>query len=144
MLRLSEIKLPLDHTDAELTEAILKALNVNAEDLLSVKLFKRSYDARKKSQILLIYQLDVELTASAEQSVLAISPSLPRIGPSPDTRYKFAAQAALNFPSGSQQQPIIIGFGPCGILAALVLAQMGLKPIVVERGQEVRQRTQDT
>jgi uncharacterized FAD-dependent dehydrogenase len=92
----------------------------------------------------LIYQLDVELTASAEQSVLAISPSLPRIGPSPDTRYKFAAQAALNFPSGSQQQPIIIGFGPCGILAALVLAQMGLKPIVVERGQEVRQRTQDT
>ena len=144
MLRLSEIKLSLDHTDAELTEAVLKAINVNAEDLLSVKLFKRSYDARKKSQILLIYQLDVELTASAEQSVLAAGSSLPRIGPSPDTSYKFAAQAALDFPSGHQQRPIIIGFGPCGILSALVLAQMGLKPIVVERGQEVRQRTQDT
>ena len=77
---------------------------------------------------------------------MEITPALPRVGPSPDTNYKFVteAEAAADFPAGNQQRPIIIGFGPCGILAALVLAQMGLKPIVVERGREVRQRTQDT
>ncbi len=144
MLRISEVKLPLDHTDAQLPEAILNTLSISAEELLSFSIFKRSYDARKKSQILLIYQLDVVLTERAEKRILATHPSLPRVGPSPDTSYTFAAQAPANFPAANQQRPIIIGFGPCGILAALILAQMGLKPIVLERGQEVRQRTQDT
>ena len=152
MLRISEVKLPLDHTDADLSQAILETLSISAEDLLSFSIFKRSYDARKKSQILLIYQLDVTLTETAEKVVTAASPNLPRagtivgtrVGASPDTSYKFAAQVTESFPDANQQRPIIIGFGPCGILAALILAQMGLKPIVVERGQEVRQRTQDT
>ena len=152
MLRISEVKLPLDHTDADLSQAILETLSISAEDLLSFSIFKRSYDARKKSQILLIYQLDVTLTETAEKAVTAASPNLPRagtivgtrVGASPDTSYKFAAQVTESFPDANQQRPIIIGFGPCGILAALILAQMGLKPIVVERGQEVRQRTQDT
>jgi len=144
MLRVSEVKLPLNHTDAQLPEAILKILGINAEELVRFSIFKRSYDARKKSQILLIYQVDVVLTERAEKVILASNPSLPRVGPSPDTSYKFAAQACATFPAANQQRPIIIGFGPCGILAALILAQMGLKPIVVERGQEVRQRTQDT
>ena len=152
MLRISEVKLPLDHTDADLSQAILETLSISAEDLLSFSIFKRSYDARKKSQILLIYQLDVILTETAEKAVTAASPNLPRagtivgtrVGASPDTSYKFAAQVTESFPDANQQRPIIIGFGPCGILAALILAQMGLKPIVVERGQEVRQRTQDT
>lgn len=152
MLRISEVKLPLDHTDADLSRAILETLSIGAEDLLRFSIFKRSYDARKKSQILLIYQLDVTLTETAEKAVTAASPNLPRagtivgtrVGASPDTSYKFAAQVPDSFPDGNQQRPIIIGFGPCGILAALILAQMGLKPIVVERGQEVRQRTQDT
>ncbi|MDG0972056.1 MAG: NAD(P)/FAD-dependent oxidoreductase [Porticoccaceae bacterium] len=144
MLRVSEVKLPLDHTEAQLPEAIINILGINAEQLVDFSIFKRSYDARKKGQILLIYQVDAVLTEGAEATVLAISPSLPRVSPSPDANYKFVATACANFPAANQQRPIIIGFGPCGILAALVLAQMGLKPIVVERGQEVRQRTQDT
>ncbi|MDG1819792.1 MAG: NAD(P)/FAD-dependent oxidoreductase [Porticoccaceae bacterium] len=144
MLRLSEIKLPLNHTENDLSEAILKTLNISAQELLGFSIYKRSYDARKKGNILLIYQLDIELDGSVEKRILEITPALPRVGPSPDTNYKFVTEAAADFPAGNQQRPIIIGFGPCGILAALVLAQMGLKPIVVERGREVRQRTQDT
>ena len=144
MLRLSEIKLPLNHTENDLPEAILKTLKISAQELLGFNIYKRSYDARKKGNIMLIYQLDIELSHSAEKRVLETTPALPRVGPSPDTNYKFVAQANVEFPASNQQRPIIIGFGPCGILAALVLAQMGLKPIVVERGREVRQRTQDT
>lgn len=144
MLRLSEIKLPLNHTENDLTEAILRTLAISSQELLGFSIYKRSYDARKKGNILLIYQLDVELGDSLEKRLLDTRPALPRVAPSPDTNYKFVAQAATDFPSGTQQRPIIVGFGPCGILAALVLAQMGLKPIVVERGREVRQRTQDT
>jgi uncharacterized FAD-dependent dehydrogenase len=144
MLRLSEIKLPLNHTESDLPKAILRALNISAEELLSVNIYKRSYDARKKGNIQLIYQVDVELDNSVEKRILEATPAMPRVGPSPDTNYKFVAQPPSDFPTGNQQRPIIIGFGPCGILAALVLAQMGLKPIIVERGREVRQRTQDT
>ena len=144
MLRLSEIKLPLNHTENDLTEAILRTLAISSQELLGFSIYKRSYDARKKGNILLIYQLDVELGDSLEKRLLDTRPALPRVAPSPDTNYKFVGQAATDFPSGTQQRPIIVGFGPCGILAALVLAQMGLKPIVVERGREVRQRTQDT
>jgi uncharacterized protein len=144
MLRLSEIKLPLNHTENDLTEAILRTLAISTQELLGFSIYKRSYDARKKGNILLIYQLDVELSDSLEKRILDSTPALPRVVPSPDTNYKFVARAAADFPSNTQQRPIIVGFGPCGILAALVLAQMGLKPIVVERGREVRQRTQDT
>lgn len=144
MLRLNEIKLPLDHTDDELTKAVLHKLMIEPEQLLDLSVFKRSYDARKKSNILLIYQLDVELTDSAEKTVLENFAGKSFVRVSPDTSYQFVAQADNGFPEGEQQRPVIIGFGPCGILAALVLAQMGLKPIVLERGQDVRQRTKDT
>jgi len=144
MLRLSDLQLPLDHTDEELQATILHKLGITADELQSFSLFKRSYDARKKHKILLIYQLDVVLTAVAEKRVLDQFANQLFVRPSPDTRYQFVAEAAEDFPSESQQRPIVIGFGPCGMLAALVLAQMGLKPIVLERGQEVRQRTKDT
>ena len=144
MLRLNEIKLPLNHSDDDLRLAILQKLGIGTEDLLDFSVYKRSHDARKKSAILLIYQLDVTLTKATEARLLAQLPALSHVGPSPDTSYNFVAQADATFPAGEQQRPIIIGFGPCGILAALVLAQMGLKPIVVERGQDVRKRTQQT
>lgn len=144
MLRLNEIKLPLDHSQDQLRSAIIEKLKIGEQDLLNYVIFKRSYDARKKNNILLIYQLDVELTASAEGEILAGKPGVSSVRPSPDTRYQFAAIAPDGFPRPDQQRPIIIGFGPCGILAALLLAQMGLKPIVLERGQDVRQRTQAT
>lgn len=144
MLRLTDIKLPLRHSDADLSTAIVNKLAIQAEDLLGFTVFKRSYDARKKSNILLIYQLDVVLTDSAEKDVLERFALQSFVKPSPDTSYHFVARAPADFPTGDQQRPIIIGFGPAGILAALVLAQMGLKPIVLERGKDVRQRTKDT
>ncbi|MDX2463325.1 MAG: NAD(P)/FAD-dependent oxidoreductase [Porticoccus sp.] len=144
MLRLSDLQLPLDHTDEELRAAIINKLGLVEGELQGFSLFKRSYDARKKYKILLIYQLDVVLTAAAEERVLAQFTNQSFVRPSPDTRYQFVAETAENFPSNTQRRPIVIGFGPCGMLAALVLAQMGLKPIVLERGQEVRQRTKDT
>lgn len=144
MLRLSDIALPLDHPEEELTAAIVERLGIDAADLLSRNVFKRSYDARNKAHILLVYQLDVELPAALEQQLLEKSPPLSGVGPSPDTRYRFVAQAPADFPAPGQQRPIVVGFGPCGMLAALTLAQMGLRPIVLERGPAVRQRTQDT
>ena len=144
MLRLIDIKLALNHTEEELSAAIIHKLAITADDLLGFSLFKRSYDARKKGHILLIYQLDVMLSQSAEKRVLEKFAKQPFVRPSPDTSYHFVAQANKDFPTEHQQRPLIIGFGPCGILAALLLAQMGLKPIVLERGKDVRQRTKDT
>jgi len=144
MLRLNEIKLPLNHQDSEIADAIVKKLEISLDDLQRYSIFKRSYDARKKTNILLIYQLDIELSDNVEAAVLEKFAAQSFVKPSPDTSYKFVASAGEDFPTGEQQRPIIIGFGPAGILAALVLAQMGLKPIVLERGQDVRQRTQDT
>ena len=147
MLRINELKLPLHHSDADFTTAVLTRLEIAPEALLETRIFKRSYDARKKSDILLIYQLDVTLTGAAEQQVLAAlesSPSKRGVRLSPDTNYKLPVKVDTNFPSTEQQRPVVIGFGPCGILAALSLAQMGLKPIVLERGKDVRQRTKDT
>ncbi|MDG1303117.1 MAG: NAD(P)/FAD-dependent oxidoreductase, partial [Pseudomonadales bacterium] len=147
MLRINELKLPLHHSDADFTTAVLTRLEIAPEALLETRIFKRSYDARKKSNILLIYQLDVTLTGAAEQQVLAALESAPSkrgVRLSPDTNYKLPVKVDTNFPSTEQQRPVVIGFGPCGILAALSLAQMGLKPIVLERGKDVRQRTKDT
>lgn len=144
MLRLNEIKLPLNHEAEALTVAVIERLGIKATEVLNVSVFKRSYDARKKTNILLIYQLDVELSAGVEEQVLNNNQQGARVATTPDTRYRFVAQADVDFPVLRQQRPIVIGFGPCGILAALLLAQMGLKPIVLDRGREVRKRTKDT
>ena len=144
MLRLNEIKLPLDHSEDDFTTAIIDKLDIKAEELQEFTVHKRSFDARKKASILLIYQLDVTLTEAAEQRVLEKFSKQSSVKPSPDMDYHFVAEAPADFPNKDQTRPIIIGFGPCGILTALVLAQMGLKPIVLERGQAVKQRTQDT
>jgi uncharacterized FAD-dependent dehydrogenase len=143
MLRLTHLKLPLDHTDAALRAAIVQRLGIPAEALLAFTVFKRSYDARKRGHIHLIYSLDV--TVSDEARVLARWADDAQIGPTPDMRYRFVTQTPpAGAASGDFRRPIIIGFGPCGLFAALVLAQMGFRPIVLERGKAVRERTQDT
>ena len=138
MLRLTDLKLPLEHTDEALHLAIALRLGIAASDLLSFNVYKRSYDARKRGHILLIYSLDVNV--SNEAAVLLRLANDVHISPSPDTTYQFVTDA----PSEEFLRPIVIGFGPCGLFAALILAQMGLKPIVLERGKAVRERTKDT
>ncbi|MEH6346248.1 MAG: NAD(P)/FAD-dependent oxidoreductase [Bermanella sp.] len=144
MLRINELKLPLNHSEAELSAAIVKKLTINAEELKGFSVFKRSYDARQKSNIFLIYQLDVNLDKAREEAVLASLGKNSGVRVSPDTNYHFVTEPQQDFPSTQQSRPVVVGFGPCGILSALLLAQMGLKPIVLERGQDVRQRTKDT
>ncbi len=144
-LRINDIKLPLDHGDADLRNAVLVALRIPEHDLRGLQVVRRAYDARKKSAIQLIYNVDVVVaTAVVEQELLARFAGSKTVMPCADTTYRFVAKADTSFPDVGQQRPLVIGFGPCGLFAALVLAQMGLKPLVLERGQDVRTRTQDT
>ena len=139
MLRITELKLPLDHPSEALRPAIIQRLGIADDELLDFSLFKRSYDARKKSsELQFIYTLDCRVRDEA--ALLARLKDDRQIGPSPDTAYKPVGQAAEQL----EERPLVVGFGPCGIFAALILAQAGLRPIVLERGTEVRQRTQDT
>lgn len=142
MLRLTELRLPLDHAEDALRPAVLRKLGIADADLLSFTVFRRAYDARKKTAILLIYTVDCEVRDEA--AVLAAKQGDPHVRPAPDMTYRFAGHAPADFFAGERPRPVVVGFGPCGIFAALVLAQMGLRPIVLERGKEVRQRTQDT
>ena len=139
MIRITELSLPLGHSPDTLRAAILTRLGIASAELLDFSVFKRSYDARKKnSEISFVYILDVALRDEA--AVLARLAGDRHVAPAPDTAYYPVAQA----PAGLQERPLIIGFGPCGLFAALLLAQMGFRPIVLERGRDVRQRTKDT
>ncbi len=138
MLRITELKLPLDHAPDALRPAICQRLGIANDDLLDVSLFRRGYDARKKSAITLIYTVDC--TLRDEAAVFKRLHGDRNISPTPDMAYKMVAQA----PAGLTERPIVIGMGPCGFMAALLLAQMGFRPIVLERGKIVRERTKDT
>ncbi|PKG36186.1 MULTISPECIES: NAD(P)/FAD-dependent oxidoreductase [Psychrobacter] len=141
MIRLTEIKLPLNHTPEDLTTAITTKLKISAEQMASFVMFKRGYDARNKRNIQLIYTLDITLTDSNLANDLLVQfESDNHVKATPDTSYKYVGEA----PENLTERPVVIGFGPCGLLAGLTLAQMGFKPIIIERGNEVRQRTKDT
>ncbi len=170
MLRLTEVKLPLAHAEGEIRAAILKRLGITDDELVRYTVFKRGVDARKPNAILFTYTLDVEIQArtgngkpsgagpstphllpqsglkanmpgaSAEAAILARFKNDPHVRPSPDTRYHFVAHAPKNLAS----RPVVIGMGPAGLFAGLLLAQMGFRPIILERGKAVRERTKDT
>lgn len=138
MLRINELKLPLNHPDAALRDAILARLGILDAELLDFAVYKRSYDARKKSAIVLIYSIDA--TVADDKAVLAKLRD-PHVMPAPDVEYKFVNAAK---PAPGTPRPVVVGTGPCGLFVALILAQMGLNPIVLERGKVVRERTVDT
>ena len=163
MLRITELKLPLtalpvdarraadapSETDEDrrptahplpaLTRMAAQALGVAVVDIQSLQVFKRSFDARK-ADLLAVFIVDVALDAALEQRLRAQFADHPHIGASPDMAYHPVRQAPASLPL----RPVVVGFGPCGMFAALLLAQMGFKPIVLERGPAVRQRTKDT
>ena len=140
MIRLTELKLPLDHAEDALPALIAGTLGIPATAIDAVQVHKRSFDARK-AELLQVYIVDVALAdPSQEPALLAKWAANPHILPSPDMAYHPVGQSPASLPL----RPVVIGFGPCGIFAALLLAQMGFRPIVLERGKSVRQRTLDT
>lgn len=138
MIRITNVKLPLDHNDLELEQAILSALNISKNQLIDFTVFRRGFDARSKHKITLLYTIDVATDNDA--AVLEKNKDNQNVRVTPDMEYKFVAQA----PEYLAERPVVIGFGPCGIFVGLVLAEMGYKPIILDRGKEVRERTKDT
>jgi uncharacterized FAD-dependent dehydrogenase len=137
MLRLTELRLPLGHPPEALRPAVLRRLRLADADLLDLTIVRRGHDARKPHAIALVYTLG--LAVRDEAAVLRRHAGDRNLGPAPDTRYRFVARA----PEGARR-PVVVGAGPCGLMAALTLAQMGFRPIVLERGKAVRERTRDT
>jgi len=138
MLRLTDLKLPLDHGEAALAAAIARRLELEPGELTGYTIARRGYDARKRGAITLIYALDIDTPREAE--LLQRFADDAHVRPTPDTRYHFVAEA----PPRLEHRPLVIGFGPCGLFAGLILAQMGFRPVILDRGKEVRERTKDT
>jgi uncharacterized FAD-dependent dehydrogenase len=139
VIRITELPLPLDGPPDALRKAIVRRLQIADADLMDFTLFKRSYDARRKSSVIVFVHI-VDVTVRDEAAVLRRFAQDRQVGPAPDTSYHPVAQA----PAALRERPLVVGFGPCGLFAALLLAQMGFRPIVLERGRDVRRRTKDT
>jgi hypothetical protein len=143
MLRLSELKLPLDHPEEALLEAVLKRLRIPPNDVFEQRMVKRSIDARRRDQIQLIYSVDVRVRGEA--ALLRRLGKTSRVRQAPDTTYRPVAQAPRTLLDGDDaHRPVVVGAGPCGYFAALLLAQMGFRPLLLERGEPVKQRTLQT
>ncbi|MGB3918167.1 MAG: NAD(P)/FAD-dependent oxidoreductase [Thiothrix litoralis] len=138
MIRITDLRLPLEYPADSLSTAIAERLGITIAELLDFNVFKRGYDARKRDAIVLVYTIDV--TVQDEAALLATFAADPHIKLAPDTTYRFVA----HLQEAPDLRPVIVGFGPCGLMAGLVLAQMGFRPIILERGKKVRERTKDT
>jgi uncharacterized FAD-dependent dehydrogenase len=138
MIRLTEIRLPLNHNDETVEKAVLKKLFIKADDLICFTVFKRSVDARKKAEISFIYTVDVDTRCNDQLLKRFVRDT--RVFKKPDTTYKLIAKTDTY----QGARPVVVGFGPGGIFAGILLAQMGLKPVILERGKKVRERAADT
>ena len=139
MIRITDLKLPLGHAPDALRDAIAARLGLDAGAAFDFTIARRANDARRKSAILMVYSVDVAIRE--EQTILARFAGDPHVRETPDTSYRFVAQAPSGF---SGPRPVVIGAGPCGLFAGLILAQMGFRPIILDRGKAVRERTKDT
>lgn len=138
MIRITGLAMPLDYTAGGLQQAVIRRLGLDEGEFIDLRLFKRSHDARRRQAIVFVCIVDVNVRDEA--SVLARHAGDAQVGVAPDTTYHPVAKA----PPALRERPVVVGFGPCGVFAALLLAQMGFRPIVLERGRDVRRRTQDT
>ena len=138
MIRITELRLPLNHSDQELKNSLLHRLKISAAELAGFSIFRRAYDARNRNDIQLVYTLDAKV--KFENNILARCKTDPKISRTPESSYRFTTQA----PAKPFRRPLVIGTGPCGLFAGLILAQMGFRPIILERGKAVRERTKDT
>jgi hypothetical protein len=138
MIRITDLRLPLEYPADSLSTAIAERLSIANADVLAFNVFKRGYDARKRDGIVLVYTIDV--TVRDDAAILAKFPADSHVKIAPDTSYRFVA----HLQEAPDLRPVIVGFGPCGLMAGLVLAQMGFRPIILERGKKVRERTKDT
>jgi uncharacterized FAD-dependent dehydrogenase len=138
MLRITELKLPLGHPDDAIADAVASILGIEQAEIISWKVVRRANDARKKSAIAMVYSVDVDVID--EDGVLARAGDH-RIRRTPDSTYRPVVAAA---PGVAYPRPVVVGAGPCGLFAGLILAQMGFRPIILERGKVVRERTKDT
>jgi uncharacterized FAD-dependent dehydrogenase len=139
MIRITDLKLPLGHAPDALRDAIAGRLGLGASASFDFAIARRANDARRKSAILMVYSVDV--TVADEAVILARFAGDPHVRETPDTRYRFVARAPAGF---AGPRPIVVGAGPCGLFAGLILAQMGFRPIILDRGKVVRERTKDT
>ena len=144
MLRLSELKLPLDHGEADLTDALCRRLRIAPEQLLEQRVVKRSIDARKRQAIQLAYSVEFSLEPVLEQQLLQRFRRDPHLQPASSSRYELLSEAPPGIADGTLPRPVVVGAGPCGYFCALVLAQMGFRPLLLERGKAVKERTADT
>ncbi len=139
MIRITDLRLPLGHEDGDLAAAICRRLAVPAGAVREMRIARRANDARRKSAIVMVYSVDVAI--DDEAAVLDRFATDPHVRATPDTDYRFAVPIPMAPPP---VRPVVVGTGPCGLFAALILAQMGLRPIILDRGKVVRERTRDT
>ncbi|MBC3942038.1 NAD(P)/FAD-dependent oxidoreductase [Sphingomonas albertensis] len=139
MLRITDLKLPLNHADEALPAAIRDRLRVTPRDLIRYTIARRAHDARDKMDIQLVYSVDV--TLKNEGTVLTRFRKDRHVQRTPDTGYRFVTKGGASY---TGPRPVVVGAGPCGLFAGLILAQMGFRPIILDRGKVVRERTKDT
>jgi uncharacterized protein len=136
MIRIQLIPLPFDHDPDALRRALLEKLNLPERELLGFQIVRKSIDARKKKRILAVYSVDVQV--KNQSRFLSRHTGDPNISPSPDLRYRPPSPGRFKGPS-----PVVVGTGPCGLFAGLILAEAGLRPILVDRGKAVQDRVRD-